>query len=39
MVAIRHDQPHVLVVVVAVAEALHRPNDLERHAIDQKSAA
>ena len=32
----RHDQAHVLVVVVAVADLLHRPNHLEGHAIDQE---
>jgi len=35
---VRHDQAHVLAVVVSMTDLLHRPSHLERHAIDEQCA-
>ena len=36
---VRHEQAHVLVVVVPMPDLLHRPNHLERYPIDEQRAA
>ena len=36
---VRHEQAHVLVVVVPMTDLLHRPNHLERYPIDEQRAA